>query len=208
MRKILIINNSFIPVQIVLGNEKGVLFSIKENPPSKYPNNIIFIIQQFFNAFHMKPGEISEVAVAVGPGSFTGTRISVVEGKILAFALNIPLITINSLDIIGKEIKKGFAAIFAGRMEVFIAEFEDGKRKSKDRCVPLNEAIKIENLFFPSREEAEKSKIPNAKFVEISANTLLTIAYEKIEKGNFTKDPLSVNPVYLRSTDIIFRKRK
>ncbi len=208
MEKILIINNSFVPTQIVFGSENGILFAVKENPPRDYPNNIIFIIEQFFKAFHIEPEEITKIAVVSGPGSFTGTRISVVESKILAYALNAPLITINSLDVIGREIKNGFAAIFAGRMEIFIARFENGLRKSEDKCIPVKKALQMENLFFPSREEAEKSKLPGAKTVETSENTLLNIGLEKIKNREFAKDPLSVNPVYLRSTDLIFKKRR
>ncbi len=206
--KILIINNSFLPVRIIFGSENGIHFAVKEDPPAKYPNNIIFIIDQFFRAFKIEPSEITEIAVAVGPGSFTGTRINVVEGKILAYALKIPLIPLNSLDIIGKEIKEGYAAIFAGRKEIFAAKFENGERKTEDMCIPLDNAENMENLFFPSEVEAKKSKLSNAKIAEIPDTALLELALEKAKNKEFSKDPLSVNPVYLRSTDVIFKKKK
>ncbi len=206
--KILIINNSFLPVRIIFGGENGIYFAVKENPPKKYPNNIIFIIEQFFKAFRIEPTEITEIAVVVGPGSFTGTRISVVEGKILAYALKVPLIPLNSLDIIGKGVKEGYAAIFAGRKEIFAAKFENGERKTEDMCLPFDEAENMENLFFPSKEEARKSKLNNAKITEIPDTALLELALKKAESKEFVKDPLSVNPVYLRSTDVIFKKKK
>lgn len=208
MHKILIINNSFLPVRIIFGSENGICFAVKENPPKKYPNNIVFIIEQFFKAFRTEPAEITEIAVAVGPGSFTGTRIGVVEGKILTYALKVPLIPLNSLDIIGKEIKEGYAAIFAGRREIFAAKFENGERKTEDMCLPLDKAKSMENLFFPSEEEAKKSKLNNAKTVEIPDSALLEVALKKAKNEEFVKDPLSVNPVYLRSADVIFKKKK
>jgi len=44
--------------------------------------------------------QISAVAVAIGPGSFTGLRIGVAAAKGFAIALNVPLLGIPSLDIL------------------------------------------------------------------------------------------------------------
>ncbi len=208
MDKVLIINNSFVPVQIALKGKSSLLFFVEENPPSRYPNNILFVVKSFFDAFRISPDNLDAIAVSVGPGSFTGTRIAVVESKILAYTLGIPLIPIDALDIIGSSVKDGYAGISAGRKEVFAAKFENGKRMSNNMCISVSEAEKLDNLFFPSEEEVKKAKLKNAKIAEVTVKNLLEITEKKISSNEFSKDPLAVNPVYLRSTDIIFKKKK
>ncbi len=43
-------------------------------------------------------GQVSAVATAIGPGSFTGVRVGVTVAKSLAFSLNVPLVGISTLD--------------------------------------------------------------------------------------------------------------
>lgn len=77
--------------------------------------------------------KLEAVAVSMGPGSYTGLRIGLSEAKGLAYALNIPLIGINTLRIMacnvmftqeleGDEIF--VPMIDARRMEVYTAAYD------------------------------------------------------------------------------------
>ncbi|WP_026691406.1 tRNA (adenosine(37)-N6)-threonylcarbamoyltransferase complex dimerization subunit type 1 TsaB [Alteribacter aurantiacus] len=46
----------------------------------------------------MKPEELDRIAVAEGPGSYTGVRIGVTTGKTMAWALGIPVVGVSSLE--------------------------------------------------------------------------------------------------------------
>ena len=67
--------------------------------------------------------ELSAVAVSKGPGSYTGLRIGVSAVKGLCFALDIPLISIPTLEALAHktQIQKGYiiAMLDARRMEVY-----------------------------------------------------------------------------------------
>lgn len=77
--------------------------------------------------------ELEAVAVSMGPGSYTGLRIGVSTAKGLCFALDIPLIAVNTLQAMAYGIKalKQFddkvlycPMIDARRMEVFTAVYD------------------------------------------------------------------------------------
>ena len=77
------------------------------------------------------------VGISAGPGSFTGLRIGVATAKGLAFGLDIPLISMNSLEIMincydnksNNDNALYFPMIDARRREVFTAGFNSQKNK-------------------------------------------------------------------------------
>lgn len=89
--------------------------------------------------------ELNAVAVSVGPGSYTGLRVGLAAAKGFCYALNIPLITINSLKIlalaaIDEAIDTICPLIDARRMEVFTAVYDkDLKEKVSPHALVVNE---------------------------------------------------------------------
>ncbi len=76
--------------------------------------------------------KINAVAVTAGPGSYTGLRVGMASAKGLCYALSIPMITINTLEVMAlssiNRIKDQSALycpmIDARRMEVFTAVYD------------------------------------------------------------------------------------
>ena len=78
-----------------------------------------------------KEMSLEAVAVSMGPGSYTGLRIGLSEAKGLAYALGIPLIGINTLELLATQTMWDYAdlqgdelfapMIDARRMEVYTA---------------------------------------------------------------------------------------
>lgn len=60
-------------------------------------------IKDLMTACHIGPKEIGAVAVAIGPGSFTGVRCGLAIAKGMAIALGIPLIGVTAFDIIAHQ---------------------------------------------------------------------------------------------------------
>ncbi len=83
-----------------------------------------------------KEMQLEAVAVSLGPGSYTGLRIGLSEAKGLAYALNIPLIGINTLELMATRVMFStddvdpdsilVPMIDARRMEVFTAAYDFG----------------------------------------------------------------------------------
>lgn len=55
-------------------------------------------IEQLLKDVHMEPSEIDQIVVAQGPGSFTGIRIGVTIAKTMAWALDVPIVGVSTLQ--------------------------------------------------------------------------------------------------------------
>src|SRR5690606_41843934 len=71
--------------------------------------------------------DLSAVALSSGPGSYTGLRIGTSTAKGLCFALDIPLIAVDTLLVLAKQVNQNaliIPMIDARRMEVYTAIFD------------------------------------------------------------------------------------
>lgn len=101
---------------------------------------------------------VTEIAVGIGPGTFTGTRIGVMFGKALAFALKVPLKSFCSLKRIPPPGEGAFQVVFdaksrgfhtlAGNFNKGILSYEEPRLVPKiDPTIPMsNELPSIEHL--------------------------------------------------------------
>src|SRR2546428_3613493 len=78
--------------------KQGKLLAIKEqNSPNIHAGMITLFIQDVLNQCGHTLQQLDAIAVSMGPGSYTGLRIGVSTAKGLCYALDKPLIAINSL---------------------------------------------------------------------------------------------------------------
>jgi tRNA threonylcarbamoyladenosine biosynthesis protein TsaB len=157
------------------------------------------------------------VGISAGPGSFTGLRIGVATAKGLAFGLDIPLISMNSLEIMincyhNKSTNDNalyFPMIDARRKEVYTAGYNSEKKQITEIiCPEINsEFLKIyekyQRLYFLGDGAIKFKGEFNSKIVEIDAsvpNSSSGMAYNTFEKFK-NKDFESIpyfNPYYLK----------
>jgi tRNA threonylcarbamoyladenosine biosynthesis protein TsaB len=114
-----------------------------------HSERLLPLIAEALRDIGLTPGDLGGVAVASGPGSFTGLRIGVVTARALGQALHLPLAGISTLA--------GLAAQFpyfpglispildARRNQVYNAVFHPGKRPERvteDRALYLDELLR------------------------------------------------------------------
>ena len=107
-------------------------------------------IRDIFEKTKIKKKDLNAVAVSKGPGSFTGLRIGVAAAKGICFAQDLPLIGINTLEIMAvpffnkSEYNYLIPILDARRMEVYSAIFD-----AKKRCIQKTNAVVLsEHSFF------------------------------------------------------------
>ncbi len=117
-------------------------------------------VQQLLSTTAFTLKDIDAVAVTAGPGSYTGLRVGMASAKGICYALNKPLILINTLEILAfatkqKNDQPNFIfcpMIDARRMEVFTALYDYSLNTKIEPCA----LILQQNSFFA---ELEKDKI-------------------------------------------------
>ena len=63
-------------------------------------------IQETLTEFGWAPRDVDAVAVAVGPGSFTGLRVGVATAKMFAWAVGAKIVGVDALEAIASEIER------------------------------------------------------------------------------------------------------
>ncbi|PGH22082.1 tRNA (adenosine(37)-N6)-threonylcarbamoyltransferase complex dimerization subunit type 1 TsaB [Fusobacterium polymorphum] len=84
----------------IFDSENGVIAETSLSVKKNHSNIVMPIIDNLFKISELNINDIDKIAVAIGPGSFTGVRIALGITKGLAMALNKPLIAVNELDIL------------------------------------------------------------------------------------------------------------
>ena len=108
----------------------GELISLKEINTGDYSHAEMLhpLINKALQESKLTIKDIEAIAVGKGPGSYTGLRIGVSAAKGLCFANDIPLISINSLEILAQTMNIDSGLIIpmidARRMEVYAAIYD------------------------------------------------------------------------------------
>ncbi len=167
--------------------------------------------------------ELNGVAVSEGPGSYTGLRIGVSAAKGVAYALELPLIAINTLQAMSTEVVNGnpndlfIPMIDARRMEVFCSGFSgDGRTVFSTRAEILTEdsfpeAKQFERVFYFGDGASKCQEILTPlgfdiiKDIQASARGMVLPASRSFSKGDFV-DRAYFEPFYLK--DFVAGKKK
>ncbi|MFC2175610.1 tRNA (adenosine(37)-N6)-threonylcarbamoyltransferase complex dimerization subunit type 1 TsaB [Bacteroidota bacterium] len=202
--------------------EDGQTLGLKESHDLSYAHSekLVVYIDEVLKEIGLLPKDLDAVCVAKGPGSYTGLRIGTSAAKGLCYGLDIPLLSVGSLESMAHWAKQNLADQLAGvdmlcpmidarRMEVYTAQFN----------MSLNDVKSVEALIVDEQSfssELEKGKVaffgdgadkcneviqhPNAIFqsdFKPSARGMMELAEQKLQTQQL-EDVAYFEPYYLK----------
>lgn len=224
MSKILSLETSIAVCSLAI-HENGKLIALAElHQDNVHGSKLVPLIKSLLEQADYSAGSLDAIAVAQGPGSYTGLRIGVSTAKGLAFAHDLPLIGIDSLDGLGRQlvgqVEEGsciIPMIDARRMEVY-AKVLDFKGETIEPLKPVilekgvfGNFLTSGNVYFLGNANQKTKEIlneANAIFIDRlnSAGSLGELAYLKFLNKDFV-DIAYFEPNYLKEFMVLKSKK-
>jgi tRNA threonylcarbamoyladenosine biosynthesis protein TsaB len=217
MALILNIDTATETAQVSFADDGKILHSLSNESQKDHASFLQVAIQQLMRSSGITLNAVDAVAVTAGPGSYTGLRVGMSSAKGLCYALNKPLIAINTLEVLtAAAIQQSHEIvnllycpmIDARRMEVFTAVYSSITATIfSPRAIILqqdsfiNELEKNKIVFFGSGADKWKTLCdhPNASFTVVSnlPAAMAQLSYNYFTRNDFA-DLAYSEPFYLK----------
>ena len=224
MTLILSIETAVSVCSVALHNDDGLVGLMELRQENIHAQKLMPLIKDLLGQVGVGSGALDAVAVSEGPGSYTGLRIGVSTAKGIAFAHQLPLIAMGTLDALAHQVvdmvePESFIVplIDARRMEVYSKVF-DGKLQEIEPITPVIVDEKSYAAYLESGrvyccgdavgKVAEVIDHPNARFLKVynSAASVGDLALKKFRQKDFV-DLAYFEPNYLKEFRVLKSKK-
>lgn len=198
---ILSLDTSSSAVSVALSEGQTVLASYEQVMDRGQGEALVPIIGQVLEQAHKNPSDITGVAVAVGPGSFTGVRVGLSTARGIGLALNVPVYGVTNFEAAAYGISEPVVAILdTKRGDYFTQAFDENGHPCGDAKTQSAEELKSLLPFVAIGDGAEKLAS------EIGCDTAQKKVPSAVAVGQIAlsrpETPLPPEPLYLRDADV------
>jgi tRNA threonylcarbamoyladenosine biosynthesis protein TsaB len=223
---VLAIDTATAQVSVAFGDQGAVLGEVRLAGGRRHAEQLAPAIDYLRRELDIDLGHLAAIAVGTGPGLFTGLRVGVTTGKVMAQALRIPVVGIPSLDLVAYPLRHSdrmiVAVLDARRREVFAARYRPvpgGVQRVSDYAVhtpaelvadlAAEPGVEPHGLLlagdgvarFPEEFGAlEHAELAGSEFAAPSVDALVALATARAEREEFEL-PAELRPLYLRQSD-------
>ena len=196
----------------LLKEDKIINVIEQEDDSYRHSELLTSFIDQILSKEKIKPENLSAVAIAKGPGSFTGLRIGFSVAKGICFPYKTPIIGINSLEILARSYKpkkdEYILSLINDKNDSFYSMVLDSDynevEKPSVKVIDKNYISrygKLNSLVIVFNTKSIK-EIINEKLVKIEVNSISAKYMENMSKQNFDKknfeDLAYFKPMYIK----------
>ena len=228
MANILNIETSTSVCSVALGSDGQIVDHYENYDGQTHATLLSQFIKDALNTANRKELTLDAIAVSIGPGSYTGLRIGLSQAKGLAFGLDLPLIGVNTLQLltVSAMFKEFFdddvlyaPMIDARRMEVYTAVYNNSieavvepqpmilNENSFSTLLTSNSLVMIGNGAAKVKEIIKHPKVqfmPDAKPVAVD---MLALSEKAFREKQFL-DVAYSTPLYLKDFQATVPKKK
>jgi tRNA threonylcarbamoyladenosine biosynthesis protein TsaB len=201
---------------------RGLLAEHNWHSANRHTEELMPAVAQMLDQAGLAPAALRAVAVALGPGSFTGLRVGLAAAKGLALAAGLPLLGIPTLDAVAYPHQAQpvpvIAVLQAGRGRVYWAPYAHGpggwaaQEPARLSTVPeLANAVVRPIMFVGEVSAADRETLiawagrARANFLPPAlglrrAGYLAELGWRRFEIGE-ADDPAALSPIYLQGPD-------
>jgi tRNA threonylcarbamoyladenosine biosynthesis protein TsaB len=216
MSLILHVDCSMENATVALAENGVLLLSISNQQQKDHASFVHIAVDDIIKKTGKKLQDIEAIAVAGGPGSYTGLRVAMASAKGFCYALNKPLIIISTLHLMAyhsslmhaNEIAWYCPMIDARRMEVFTAVYDNNmKLIVPEQALILNEnsfesLLASNKIYFSGNGAAKFKGIVRSKNAHFSEDdhyiaSMCTLSFQKFIVAEFS-DLMYSEPLYIK----------
>lgn len=181
----LFIDTHYKDILLVLYKSNKLLDNVLLNDFKSTSTETMPALTKLLKKNNLEPKQINKIAVCIGPGSFTGTRIGVTIAKTMAYSLNIPIVSLTSIDLIGLNLdSKSYVSVLENN-GAFVALF--------DKKI-------IDEIKYLKNDDYEEFKKDNIVIEDVELN------YDRLIDfiNNLDEEKVhDVNPIYIKTIEAL-----
>lgn len=192
-------------LKVSLIKDNKIIFDKELHTKNDHSSYLVPTIDEAFKSNNIDFKELDEIIVGNGPGSFTGTRISIAVAKTYAFSFNIPVYMISSLEelIYNNDRYDFYVPIIEEKKEnLYFSIFDKDKKRVMDDTYSSTEYMykKLEELdgkiLLISLSDKEYEKYDTVK-ASINALNIM----KNIDVNNEKVNPHLLKPNYIKKIE-------
>ena len=220
--KILLLDTYKMAANVAVLEDDKLICEYTINTKKTHSQKLMPMIENMLKLSDLDIKEIDAIAICVGPGSFTGLRIGMATAKAMAHVNNIPLIGVNSLEILGANMdlcNRNICSILdAQRNQVYMNKYilKDDKITELEEISikPIDELLEeisssnedwvlVGEAVYKYKEKIEEISnitIPSPANNITKASTLCFVARDKMLANDQVYNCYNINPMYIRKS--------
>jgi len=158
------------------------------------------MIQDVLSQMEKSPKDLTHIAVAIGPGSFTGVRIGLATARGLGLALGIPVLGVDNFKATAYGLKKAVAVVLDSKRDDYFVQHFDAKGNAVDTPT-LKTTLQLKSASFIAcgSGTVRLAQEIKCKVMEPKQDLALSVAEIALQEPKNTAEP---HPLYLRDADV------
>ncbi|HHT67026.1 MAG TPA: tRNA (adenosine(37)-N6)-threonylcarbamoyltransferase complex dimerization subunit type 1 TsaB [Erysipelotrichaceae bacterium] len=190
-----LLDSSNINLSVGIAKDNLLLDYISYESWQRQSENMIPELEKILKRNHVSKEDISEVIVAIGPGSYTGVRIAITIAKTMAVALNIKVYGVSSLRVQKDGDKPTISLINARGNRSYFGVYKGSDILVED-CIMKNEEVLSYIASHPSYSVS--GDVAYLKLEGVKVNTLQEML--SLKRTLKEVNPLALKPCYMKDS--------